>query len=289
MKRLLLLSFLLLQLAGVRGQSLRNKTWVGSNLEYLRLTDSTANVDISRLISANGFTYRYVKTATEHSLSFGTPSATTIPTDTGRAWINYYSWQKVEILSLTEDTLILNYSFVEHSILDSIYGQRHSGYNPKLFLNGNAKPIVFVDSSKVFGDFQKFQQLSFRAPTENIEVDSAGNFKSWGYILDASRKFKNYTFSGKLKRKELKQLVARIKQADIKRIPSNENEPMVYDGHEKSFLSVKADGHTYYYASKHRQLYWLRSQLIFPLIRLHKKLNKERADSPFANEYDFVN
>jgi len=290
MRHLFSISVFLLHLtAEVNGQTLLNKTWVGSNLEYLKVNDSTANADISRLISANGFKYTYIKTIDEHSLSFGTPMGTTIPSDTGRVWIDFYSWKKVNILSLTEDTLILDDTFIEYSILDSIYGPRYSTNRPQSLSDNNHQPIVFIDSCKVFGDFKKFQQITFSSPSENIEIDSLGNFKASGYILDSSKKIKNYTFSCKLKKKDFKMLVTTIKQADIKRIPSSENEPPVSDGHEKSAISVKIDNHTYFYASYHRQLYWLRSKLIFPLIRLNKKLNKERTNSPFADLYDYSN
>jgi hypothetical protein len=156
-------------------------------------------------------------------------------------------------------------------------------------LDGYYKPIIFIDSSRVFRDFNKFQQIKFYSETEKIEIDSLGNFKADGYILDSSKKIKNYSFLYKLKGKELKKIITLIKETDIERVPSSENEPFVYDGHMISDLSVKIDNRTYSYSSNLRQLYWLRSKLIFYLIRLNKKLNKERINSPYADLYDYHN
>lgn len=291
MKHLFIMTLLLLPLTDkVRGQAFPGKTWVGNHLEYLKVRDSTADVDVSVWVSKNEYKCRYINTATEHSLSFGTLAGTTIPTDTGRAWIDFYIWKTIKILALTDDTLIIGPTYIEHSILDSIYRRGYSAGKPTSLMYGNDKPIIFIDSSKVSGSINKFQLLQFYSPGESINIDSAGNFKATGYILDSSEKLKNYSFQTKLKKEDLEDLIKTLRETGIQNIPSYEYEPSTPShGGPKSSIYIKADNQTYQFYSSHRQLYWLRSKLIFYLIRLNKKLNKERTNSPYADRYDKKN
>ncbi len=192
------------------GQVTLKKTWISSDLKYLRIEDTLAIVE------------SYTCRECDYSVNNGT-----------LIFVSYLDFQKKRdpdihpylISKLTEDTLLLVRLAKDRE-----------------FFLPNKDTILFVDSAKIDMPDFKFQKLFFKAsdgcygmcPDKRVEIDSSGNIFFIGQIHKGGQEG---FYSGKLDKDELLKLENFLKRSWLDAYP---NEDLCY-----GFSSI--GGRNYYF------------------------------------------
>jgi hypothetical protein len=227
------------------------KTWIGENLQYLKLTKDKANFYYGSKQNDYGVSY---KDSTLIFIDYFYTSG-----KTGRQHEDYI----YKVVKLTNDTLIV-----------SPLNDRASK------LIGNKEQLLFIDKSTLYQTDLKFQRLFFSGtpclgscPGMKIEIDSLG--VTYFFAESNTGDYKGL-YKGKLSKKQLNKLIEILKTSELDRFPTELGKPMDAPTYNFKFsYNNKIKTSNGYFVP------YLDKPLLTYLLTIYKEMNFEKIDGTY--------